>query len=431
MPGRKLVFSAVIVIFLVTACKPAGVAAPPRNPTGASTLPIESQPETISNPTLETDSSPEVNRPGKAASQANPPAPTEASKEQHPTAQSAPAASIGPDAFPQGVSTLTGQAVKDPSRLAYPPALISVTNFPISARPQAGLSYSPYVFELYIGEGMTRFLAMFYGDYPDPPETSSGNMTVATDRASIGPIRSGRLPYGSLSKLYNGFLVMASASAQVKSQLGGATTIFGSDADNINSALIDVTQLDKIAQASSQGKKFNLTGNRFTAAAPQGGKRAAKAWIFYSWLNQVLWNYDPTSGAYLRSQDNADGSGKFIPSSDRLNGKPLAFNNVIVLFSQHHVQNRAGTLIDVDLLYTSNYAYLFRDGQVFRLRWSTENGNYEKSTGLMRPIRFVDDQGNPFPLKPGSTWVEIVHSTTTIQELEPGSWKVRFYAPTR
>ncbi len=336
---------------------------------------------------------------------------------------------LGPDTFPAGVSPLTGRLVEDPAALALPPALISVTNFPASARPQAGLSFSPYVFELYIGEGMTRFLAMFHGDYPVSPQDSSGSANMPSDPASIGPIRSGRLPYASLRSLYNGFLVMASASSEVRAELGGATNIFGSDSDDINSALIDVTRLHGIAQAHAAAQPPNLTGNLFLTDAPQGGKSASRAWIFYSWLNQVLWTYDPTSGAYLRSQDNADGSGKWTQATDRINGDPLAFQNVIVLFAQHRVKNRAGTLIDVDLLYTMNYAYLFRDGKVYPLRWTTMNGEYEKTTGLLRPIRFTDEKGNPFALKPGRTWVEVVDVTTTKQELEPGSWKFRFYAP--
>ena len=29
--------------------------------------------------------------------------------------------------------------------------------------------------------------------------------------------------------------------------------------------------------------------------------------------------------------------------------------------------------------------------------------------------------------KPGNTWMEIVGLGTTVEELEPGSWKIRFY----
>ena len=331
-------------------------------------------------------------------------------------------AAVSHDANPstEGINPLTGQPCDDPALLSLPPALVSVSNFPVTARPQAGLSFSPYVFEMYIGEGMTRFLAMFYCSFPS--ENVSGDNT-------IGPIRSGRLPYESLRKLYNGFLIMASASGEVSTQLNDSTNIFGSEADNINSALIDVSKLRGIAQRQAGSAAPNLTGNLFDTAAPQGGTPAGKLWVFYNFLNQVMWTFDPARGAYLRAQDNADGSGKFIQSTDRLTGDPLAFENVIVLVAEHEVLNSEGTLIDVNLLYSANKAYLFRDGQMLPIRWTTVGGDYEKSTGKLRPIRFVDAEGNPVALKPGRVWVEFVHLTTTLVEVEPGMWKARFYAP--
>ncbi len=333
---------------------------------------------------------------------------------------------LGPDTFPPGTDPLTGLPCTDSNLLDLPPALISVTNFPVTARPQAGLSFSPYVFEMYIGEGMTRFLAMFYCNFPKVPTDNNGSF----EPPSLGPIRSGRLPYDSLRKLYNGFLVMASASAEVGTQLSGATSIYGSDENDINSALIGVDKLKDIALNNSLNRTpGNLTGNLFDSTPPEGGRAAPDLWMFYNFLNQTLWTYNNDIGSYLRFQDQADGSGKFVPSSDRINGQQLGFENVVVLFADHSVLNSEGTLIDISLLYTYNVAYLFRDGNMYEIYWTTENGDYERQTGLLRPIRFVDKNFQPFPLKPGRTWVHIVDMTTTIQEVDPGYWKVRFYQP--
>ena len=337
--------------------------------------------------------------------------------------------SSGPDEFSSGVNPLTGLPVEDPELLKLPPAMISVSNFPVSSRPQAGLSYAPYVFEMFIGKGMTRFLALFYGEYPRELPDPSNQSTLSMDTAAIGPIRSGRLPYQTLRKLYNGFLVMASASSEVRSQLTASTNIFGSDNDDINSALIDVTKLETIAKANTSAKPLNLTGNAYASTTPTGGSQASDLWVFYNFYNQILWEYDAQSGAYLRSQDKADGSGKFYPATDRLTGETLAFENVIVMFVEHKPLNGDKTLIDLDLLYTRNKTYIFRDGKVYPMYWNTFSGEYEKKTGLLRPLRFADVKGNPFPLKPGKTWVEIVDLSATLTEVKSGSWKARFYAP--
>ncbi|MCP4142667.1 MAG: DUF3048 domain-containing protein [Chloroflexi bacterium] len=68
--------------------------------------------------------------------------------------------------FPEGINPLTGLEVTNPLLLEQPALLVSVPHFPIAARPQSGLSFSPWVFEFLIGEGTTRFLAVFYGEQP-------------------------------------------------------------------------------------------------------------------------------------------------------------------------------------------------------------------------------------------------------------------------
>lgn len=374
-----------------------------------------------------------------------------------------PAGSIGPAPFPPGINPLTGLAVSDPANLALPPVLISITNFPASSRPQAGLSYSPLVYEMFVGEGECRFLAVFYGDYPEqagtinttspflptqiPPEEKTGfpKITSLDGEAVIGPIRSGRLAYESLRVLNNGMLVMASGHSLVTPKLNQYINIFGVDTGNINSAMIRVSQIKTIAQKSQKIMDSAMLGpNRFDNAVPEGGRDASAVWIPFALLNQVWWRYDPASGAYLRYQDNADGK-NFVLDSDRLNGETLTYENIILLFANHKVY--APTLMDVDLLYQNRTpALLFRDGKMYKIFWTTRSEEYEQTTGHLRPIRFVDAQGQPFPLKQGQTWITImplysqydyyetiddpdyIRKTITRQ---PGSgiWAARFFPP--
>jgi hypothetical protein len=360
------------------------------------------------------------------------------------TATALPPAS-GPDVYPQGINPLTGLPAGSAGSLNAPPALVSITNFPITARPQAGLSYSPVVHELYIGEGSTRFLAMFYGDFPKEAVQQNGQSSgVVTDNAEIGPVRSGRLPYEPLRALYNGFLVMASADPSVGATLGSTNNVFGSDPNNINSAMINVTQLEKIAQTTQKQRgAVDIRGMMFDAAVPAGGKTAQSLWVPYALLDQVLWRYNTADGSYHRTQDEADGK-TFKEATDRLNGQPLTYENVVVLFATHHAY--AETLIDVDLLgITKMPALLFRDGKVYNIFWTTANADYERKTGKLRPIRFIDAQGNPFPMKPGQTWIHIMPTYSPVYETAdslnfldkvetkaiPGSgnWAVRFFAP--
>src|ERR1051325_7170688 len=67
-----------------------------------------------------------------------------------------------PEEFPADVNPLTGLAVQDSSLLTLPAVLVSISNMPFSARPQAGPGFAPWVYEFYIGEGATRFMNVFY-----------------------------------------------------------------------------------------------------------------------------------------------------------------------------------------------------------------------------------------------------------------------------
>lgn len=329
-----------------------------------------------------------------------------------------------PDKIPQPVPTpqieavvinpLTGLIAAEPANLALPPALVSVTNFPPTARPQAGLSFSPIVFELFIGEGMTRYLAIFYGDYPrislpDQGEAVQDELSEGLPQPSIGPVRSGRLPYEYIRKLYNGFIVMASAYSKVAAQLKDYVNVYGDDRMDANSALMPVERLVEVAEANKKDLgEMNLGGMVFDPKPPENGKIAHSLWLFYAYLNQVFWRYNEADGSYHRWQDKADGS-TFVEQTDRLNGEPLTFENIVVLFADHTVTNV--TLIDINLLYVKHgKALLFRDGVMQEIYWDTFSEEYEKTTGRMRPIRFVDVNGTPIAFKPGQTWIEIVPS---------------------
>jgi len=91
--------------------------------------------------------------------------------------------------LPEGISPLSGLQVSEPALLARPALLLSVPHFPVAARPQSGLSFTPWVFEYLIGEGTTRFLAVFYGEQPFTETLITGDCEIRTEQfASQGEI---------------------------------------------------------------------------------------------------------------------------------------------------------------------------------------------------------------------------------------------------
>ena len=470
---------------------------------------------------------------------------------------------LGPgiDNFPTNYNPLTGQPVNDLSALNLPALLVSISNFPVEARPQAGLSFADYVFEIYITEGATRFLSAFYGDFPKPEFPFTGGCAVrmepfvasdiylgnrvwqdfaangvqdfgepgvggvcvklydasgklisqtATDSngyygfnisaggysvevvkpegmqfspsnlgdedhdsdvdqltgrmeaevkstllsldaglippadvtptpdpsvkafdPEVGPVRSGRMVYADFASMFqDSCLIYAFAAEEVLAKIPQCAMVTHETANG--GAMLDLTRMRTIAEENEKADSlFNYASNAYTDAPPMGGSAASQIDVFFALLNQSGWKYDPLMQSFLRYTDNADKAtaGQLHPDTDRLNGRQLHFENVVILFTEHEVI--APTIVDMNLEQGSEGpAMLFRDGKMYEIRWSTRSGEYEKTSGRRRPIQWLDKKGgDPFPLKPGHTWVIVVTPFTTVNDLGGGLWKVRFYAP--
>ncbi|UCF61648.1 MAG: DUF3048 C-terminal domain-containing protein [Anaerolineaceae bacterium] len=347
------------------------------------------------------------------------PSPTSTSIPPSPTALP-PTPTSTPTEIPeaQAVNPLTGQPVQDPATLCQRPLLVSVSNFPVSSRPQAGLSAAAQVWETFIGEGMTRLLTVFYGDYiRDLEEIINNRLAEGSEEGFvIGPVRSGRVVYEDIKTLFEGGrLITAGASSDVAAQLTGRSSVYSSNPDDINSAGVGVGDL--VGDPGCQVDPSQYTTLIFDPVPPSGGEDAPFVRIVYNYLNQIGWEYDPEQDVYLRSQDKADGTGELFPAIDRLTGEQLAFENVVVMWAQHRFVTP--TIIEMELVYVwDQKGLLFRDGKVYDIKWSTRKGE----------LVIHDADGTPIPLKPGRTFFEVVSWQSTWY---PQTMIVRYHNPPR
>lgn len=304
--------------------------------------------------------------------------------------------------MPQGtMNPLTGLPLEDPAYVDLSPVLVSVSNFPISVRPQAGLSFAPHVFEMTIGEGMTRFLAVYYGSYG--PEDQ---MDV-----KLGSIRSGRLPYEDLRTMYDGTVVMAGAAPDVGSKLSATVFRESVDFNGIKALAVDRTKRKGAPEFAPIYADSGLQS---------GGLPGDQLKIQWNYLNRVRWTFDESVGKYLREQDQSDGKDSFVPAIDKLTTEQLALDNVVLMAVEHIYLNP--TKIEMNLAYVAKEpAIFFRDGQAYRVYWST--------LAPLGPVKFYYLDGTPFPYKPGNTWFEIISSLDEVGQKEDGSWMVQFFNP--
>jgi hypothetical protein len=227
----------------------------------------------------------------------------------------------------------------------------------------------------------------------------------------------------------NSCLVYSGAASDIGEILDACEIIPGVDRTTPNSSLLTITRLRELAEQSLNPRQpVNYSGNLFSDVVPAGGQPAGAINVFYHSYTQSAWQYDPISGTYLRWTDLADGTGTLVPATDRLTGRQMAFENVVVVFAEHLRYRHNQLEIDFSLG-QKHPAYLFRDGQAFKILWSTENRDWEKTTGLVRPMHFRDTRGNLVPLRPGRTWIHIITPFSAVTDQGNANWLVQFVQP--
>ena len=323
---------------------------------------------------------------------------------------------VGPD-YLAGYNPLTGLPLRDPSTMALRPLLIAVTNFPPSARPQAGLSAASQVWETSIGQGMTRFLGVYNGDFLSDLESIQARGPLQDpDGFLIGPVRSGRIAFEDIKTFYPGaFLMTHSASFQVREQLTNRIGVPSDDPNDVNSAVLTAEELSAVGLEG--GRPEDYASLVFDAAPPAGGESGPHLDLVYNLYNQVRWEFDPARGGYRRFQNTVDATDTLVPVRERLDGSEWQFENVLVLFAQHRFVNPEGSILDIELLFVpKRFGVLFRDGRRYEIEWSSPSGHLQIRT----------PEGEILPLKPGRTFFEVVSFQSTWDQ---ATSLVRFHSP--
>jgi hypothetical protein len=342
-----------------------------------------------------------------------------------------PVEGYGPQNYPRNVNPLTGLSVSDASLLDKRPVAIKINIVPrTGTRPPWGLSSADIVYDYYQNNGYTRFHAIFYGE----------------DAELVGSIRSARFPDHFLIRMHKSIFAYGSADPLINKRLFGAEYSDRLVLEGGGSRLCPPTSQAPLCRFDPQGYDFllggtseihgyinnqgvddsrqNLDGMYFNLETPTGGQVGSQAAIRYSGDDYVTWEYDPSSGKYLRFQDDSYDLGQgetYAPLTDRTNEEQISADNVVVVLMEHSYYRKPPAEIVEILVSGSGPAYLFRDGKVFEVRWNIPATD---------SVLFLTDQdGNPFPYKPGNTWYQVVGQSSTISNPEENTWRFEFLIP--
>jgi hypothetical protein len=260
---------------------------------------------------------------------------------------------------------------------------------------------------------------------PNPPPTSE------LPEAKVGPVRSGRLVYADIQAFFqDSCLIYAFASHEVLAELPKCG--FVTHDVQGGGYMFGIDEMMRLAEdRKNPNAALNYASNAYSSDPPGGGLPASRLHVYIAWLNQSAWVYDPLYQSWWRYVDNADTqtAGIVHPETDRLTGRQLHFENVIVLFAQHDVVSPTNLDIHLEQDWVGN-AILFRDGKKYDIRWSTRATPEEVQTGRRKPIQLLyPDDITRFPLKPGHTWVVVVTPETAVTEESAGEWLLQFSQP--
>ncbi len=334
-----------------------------------------------------------------------------------------PPEGYGPSGFPENVNPLTGLKVENPALLERRPMIVKVANLPRNYRPQWGLSLADHVIEYYIEEGTTRFAAVFLGQ----------------DSSMVGPIRSGRFFDNHLIMMYRANFAFGSADSRVLNLLYNQTyanrlviesacpPMCRYEPNGVNYLMTntaDLTTFINNRRLREGNGRQNLDGLAFNYDAPAQGAEADRVYVRYSAAIYNRWDYDPETGKYYRYSDTQNDleqgrNEAYEQLTDRLTGDPISADNVVVLYVSHRYFSRRPEIIDI-VMSGPDKAYLFRDGQMFEVKW------YRNALDKLFILVGPDDK--PFPLKPGNTWFEMVGTSSTVAS-EGSDWRFKFQIP--
>lgn len=323
---------------------------------------------------------------------------------------------------------LTGLTAANPDLLERRPIAVKITQFPRLVRPQSGLSLADVVYEYYIEDGLTRFIAIFYGN----------------DAEMAGPVRSGRFFDEHIARMYQSFFVFKYADPRVydyykDSDLKNYMVVptiascppfsFGSTKrDAYNNVFFNTAKFkDCIAKRPEvENNRPTLRSSFFSSLAPKSELAAERIFTQYSLDDYNYWRYIPEGNRYQRFQEmDNQKNGKapsYAPLTDALTGLPVMADNVVVLFVKHRFANKfeeEDEVYHIDM-YGSGPAFVFRDGIAVEAVWNRVQ--------LDQPILLTSALGAPVYLKPGVTFFQIVGESSAAWQVS-ADWYFNWRAP--
>ena len=331
--------------------------------------------------------------------------------------------------LPKDLNPLTGLPPSDPALMERRPLAIKVANYPRYNRPQYGLTLADNIYEYYIEGGLTRFIAVFYGNNSE----------------WVGPVRSGRYFDEHIQRMYHAFLVFKFADPRVESHLETTSDVapflvvpsIGTcppfrlkpdrDVEAYNNSYFNTLLWEEcVVKNGLENDRQRIRNGFFSEDLLPEGLPGEQLFTYYSVDSYNNWRYDPDTKEYLRYQESADirndKPDSYSPLIDAMTGENVHAANVIFLLVHHNFSNTFDAedeVYQIDLI-DSGEAYVFRDGVGIPARWIRTNQD--------QPLLLTTVNGSPIYLRPGITFYEVLGAASYVDQ-DAGEWHFHHATP--
>ena len=273
------------------------------------------------------------------------------------------------------------------------------------AMPQHGLSQADFVFEAVVEGGITRLLVVF--------------SDIGSVEGKIGPVRSARSFFNSVSRSFNAPIVHCGGSkwgingfidentqlkdwAHINEQNNASYFYRDPDRSGYDSWLTLFTTGEKLQKGMTDKGYVSETppdyGFQFDENVVLEGDTANKIVVNFKGSKTTTMTYSAETGLYSaqqHKQDHIDGNTK----------KALTYKNVICLYTEHRGVQGDTYVHSFYTLIGEGTGHFATGGKIIPIKWSRADVN--------APFSFTLEDGTPITLGVGSTYVGICSDTVS------------------
>ncbi len=264
----------------------------------------------------------------------------------------------------------------------------------VFSHPQAGLQSADLVYVEEVEYGLTRFMAVFSSQYPD----------------EVGPVRSARISdldilrqFGKPAFAYSGarpgmqpllararmFNVSGDVSGEGYWREPGRTAPWDFFGDP-----------EVLLSRAPRARKPPDIGFTFDPSTPDRGRRVRA--VSARWPDSsVSFRWSRSDGRWLLT---SDGDASMAEEGGRLGATTVIVQSVRSGPSQFTSSN-GGATPKIETVGRGN-AWVFRDGRMWRVRWSRPQPDGGTTWGY---------RGQPFPMDPGQIWIVLLDKGSSPQ----------------